>query len=201
MKRVLVVLFAVIGMALLEGCVSKDMVRSSAAAPQSVPGKAMVVFMHPFRMGGAIQSSVYDTTNGNNVFIGIVSSGTKVAYQADPGTHLFMVVGENADFMNASLDAGKTYYVLVSPRMGMWKARFSLLPIHNDASAKYNLKSPEFSQWQRETNFVEKSGSANAWYSAHAADVATKQADYMQRWNTASAEQKAELTLRPEDGI
>lgn len=201
MKRYLVAFIALTFVALLGGCAttSSDMVRA-APSPEPAPGKALVVFLRPSRYGGAIQSSIYDT-NSSSAFIGIVSAGTGVTYQADPGTHLFMVVGENADFMNASLDPGKTYFVLVSPRMGMWKARFSLLPIHNDASAKYSIQSPAFAKWQNATTFVEKTPAADAWYQAHAADIAAKQAAYMQKWNAQSAEQKAELTLHPGDGV
>lgn len=204
MKRLrLLPLAAIACSALLAGCatMSQDMVRSTATSFQADPGKALVIFMRPSRYGGAIQSSVYDTAGGKDTFIGIVSSGTKVAYQADPGTHLFMVQGENADFMNATLDPGKTYYVLVSPRMGVWKARFSLLPIHDDAAAKYNLKSADFQKWKAETQFVDKSPSADSWYQVHSADISAKEAEYMTKWNAASAEQKAELTLHAEDGI
>jgi len=203
MKRLLVLLAGFACSILIAGCVatSKDMVRSTATSHQPEPGKALVVFMRPSRYGGAIQSSVYDTSSASDTFIGIVSSGTKVAYQADPGHHLFMVQGENADFMNADLDAGKTYYVLVSPRMGMWKARFSLLPIHNDTAAKYSLKSPNFQKWQADTQFVDKSATADAWYQAHAADISAKRVEYMTKWSAATEQQKAELTLRADDGI
>ena len=45
-------------------------------------------------------------------FIGILSGKTKVAHLTEPGEKLFMVIGENADFMKATLEAGKTYYAL-----------------------------------------------------------------------------------------
>jgi hypothetical protein len=187
----------------MTGCVTTSdyMSRSTVASVEPAADKALVVFMRPSNYGGAIQASVFDATQPQEEFIGIVSGNTKTAYQATPGKHLFMVIGENADFMNATLDAGKTYYVLVSPRMGVWKARFSLLPIHNDAAAKYNLKSEEFGEWQSGTHFVEKSPAAEQWYRDNASSVSEKRADYMVRWNTASAEQQAELTLLPGDGI
>ncbi|KGI76615.1 hypothetical protein LF63_0114965 [Oleiagrimonas soli] len=186
---------------MLSGCMSSLMTKTPGAAPTPAPGKALVVFMRPSSFGGAIQSSVYDTGKQGDDFIGIVSAKTKLAYQADPGTHLFMVVAENGDFMNATLDAGKTYYVLVAPRMGVFKARFSLLPIHNDPAAKYSLQSERFQSWQHETSFVIKTPAADQWYTAHEADVNAKQAKYMQKWNRASAEQKAELTLHAADGL
>lgn len=194
--------FAVLLLAGLTGCQSSLMVKSSASTAEPVPasGKALVVFMRPSFFGGAIQSSVYDTHDSGDTFIGIVSTKDKIGYQADPGDHLFMVVAENADFMIAHLDAGKTYYVLVSPRMGMWKARFSLLPIHNDASAKYSTQSADFSQWMSKTSWVSVTPQAKQWYADHAADIHAKKMDYMQKWDKASAQQKEELTLKADDG-
>lgn len=202
MNKLILPLAASLLGALLSGCVATSPLMTKATvAPQPSADNALVILMRPSRLGGGIQASVYDEKNGKDEFIGITSAKMKVAYAATPGQHLFMVIGENADFMNADLQAGKTYYVLVSPRMGVWKARFSLLPIHADANAKYSLKSADFAQWQQETNFVETSPAAIAWYQAHAADIATKRAKYMQKWDTASAEQKAELTLHADDGI
>ena len=202
MKQLKLVFVSLIAL-LMVGCVttSDHMVGSQVTEHQPAPGKALVVFMRPSNYGGAIQASVYDASTAKEEFIGIVSGNTKVAHQAEPGKHLFMVIGENADFLNATLDAGKTYYVLVSPRMGVWKARFSLLPIHDDPAAKYSLRSEDFRAWQADTRFVEKSPAAEAWFSANAGSISEKRADYMVRWNGASAEQQAELTLLPTDGI
>lgn len=202
MKRILASL-ALLLLLPLGGCVatSKNMTRSANLQPIPEPGKALVVFMRPSTYGGGIQATVYDASQPAEEFIGIVSGKTKIAHQAEPGKHLFMVIGENADFVNATLDADKTYYVLVSPRMGVWKARFSLLPIHNDTAAKYSLKSADFPKWQAATHFVEKSADAETWYQQNAASVKAKRADYMQKWNQASAEQLQELTVLPSDGI
>ncbi|WP_216844781.1 hypothetical protein [Rhodanobacter sp. L36] len=185
----------------LAGCQSSLMVKSTGAAPTPEPGKAMVVFMRPSMFGGAIQSSVYDTHAKSDNFIGIVSTKTKIAYQAEPGDHLFMVVAENADFMIAHLDAGKTYYALVSPRMGVWKARFSLLPIHHRSDAKYNSLSPEFRDWMGSTDWITITPAAQQWYQTNAADITARKLDYMHKWDNAEARQKAELTLPADDGI
>lgn len=185
----------------LTGCQSSLMTKAGNAEPKPAPGKALVVFMRPSSFGGAIQSSVYDTGDKQDTFIGIVSAKTKIAYQAEPGDHLFMVVAENADFMVAHLDAGKTYYTLVSPRMGMWKARFSLLPIHNQAGAKYSMQSADFREWMAKTDWVTVTPAAEQWYQEHAADIRAKKVDYLHRWDTADAQQRAELTLPADDGI
>lgn len=193
--------FALVLLAGLAGCQSSLMVKSNHGEPKPEPGKALVVFVRPSSFGGAIQSSVYDTHDKGDTFIGIVSSKTKLGYQADPGDHLFMVIAENADFMVAHLDAGKTYYALVSPRMGVWKARFSLLPIHNRADAKYNTQSSDFRQWMEKTAWVDVTPQAEQWYREHAADIRSKKLDYLRRWNTADAQQRAELTMPASDGM
>ena len=187
----------------LMGCQSSLMVKSGVASstmPTPASGKALVVFMRPSMLGGAIQSSVYDTHQGDNDFIGIVSTKNKIAYQANPGEHLFMVIAENADFMIAHLDAGKTYYALISPRPGFWKARFSLLPIHNRADAKYSLKSKDFQKWMLETSWVKVTPAALQWYQQHKASILQKQNEYMLKWNQAPPQQHQQLTLSASDG-
>ncbi len=98
--------------------------------------------MRPSAFGGAVQSSVFDVATAENVLVGIISSMAKVAYKTAPGELIFMVVGESADFMGAEVEAGKKYYALVTPRVGVWKARFSLKPMHKD-----ELQSEEFMDW------------------------------------------------------
>ena len=105
-------------------------------------GQSMIVFMRPSGMGYGIQSSVFEIDNTEPKLAGIVAAKKKVAYRIAPGNHLFMVVGESADFMSAELEANKTYYALVTPRMGMWKARFSLRPVHAD-----ELNTNQFNDW------------------------------------------------------
>ncbi|PZN84509.1 MAG: hypothetical protein DM484_02725 [Candidatus Methylumidiphilus alinenensis] len=59
-----------------------------------------------------------------------------------------MVVGENADFMEAELFANRTYYVNVAPRMGCWKARFSLNPLSGKVSQE------EIDNWYSSTHEI-----------------------------------------------
>lgn len=170
---------------------------------QPVPeeGKALVVFMRASFVGSAISASVYDAPDSDTHFIGVVQNKQKIAYQATPGPHRFMVIAENADFMDANLEAGKTYYVLISPRMGVWKARFSLFPIHQDSADEYNLKSADFREWQAKTYFIVTAPDGQAWYEDNKDSVAEKKADYLKKWNVMLPADKAELTLNAGDGV
>jgi hypothetical protein len=155
------------------------------------PGKAAIVFLRPSTLGFAIASSVYELKPDGDVFVGIVPAKRKTVYFADPGTTRFMVVSEAADFMAADLEAGKTYYALVTPRMGVWKARFSLRPV-----AAKELDGTEFSDWFQECTFIENTPASRTWAKEHWSDIQEKKVEYLKKWDA-----KAEKPhLRATDG-
>ncbi len=160
-------------------------------APQS--GMSKVVFMRPSGMGYAVQSSVFEIKNNAPSMVGIVAAKTKVAYELEPGEHLFMVVGESADFMSATLEADKTYYALVTPRMGWWKARFSLKPVH-----AAELGSDEFKSWLDDCQLVVLSKETEAWEEENRASIQGKYDKYYEAW--LKHEPSDRPALSPEDG-
>jgi len=157
-------------------------------------GKAMIVFMRPSTLGFAIQSSVFRVTEGIPDTVGIVAAKAKVVYHVDPGEHLFMVVGESADFMSAEVEAGKTYYTLVTPRMGAWKARFSLEPI-----ARPDQDRTELDGWLGACDWVEKSPATDIWAAENTVNIRDKQTRYYKKWMEKDEADRPRLT--PEDGI
>jgi hypothetical protein len=187
----------VIMLAVIAGCASSAMrpLEPGRIPSAPAPGGSVIVFMRPSFVGGAIQSSVFDIRPDGDKFVGIVSSKTKVAYPTEPGQHLFMVIGENADFMRANLAPGKMYYALVTPRMGWWKARFSLRPVHRD-----EIGSEDFNGWDEATQFVENTEASRQWAQENWASIQDKKADYMRKWDQKSEADKSELTLQAHDG-
>lgn len=195
-------IFTLLGTLLLAGCASNPMDPvADQTIPAAAPDKAQVVFMRDAYTGKAIVSSLYDVTDGKTHFIGVMANGTKIAYPTTPGKHTFMVVSEAADFMEADLVAGKTYYALVTPRMGLWKARFSLWPISNDPEAAHSLKSKNFKGWVEDTDLVTNSPKSLAWYERVKASIEKKRAEYWPVWQEKSADAVAERTLKPSDGL
>ena len=170
-------------------------------APQLEAGKAMLVIMRPSHAGGAIAASVYDITGEQTTLIGVLGPKDKIAYQVAPGAHRFMVVAENADFMEATLDAGKTDYAVLRARPGLWKARFSLLPIHATSADQYNLQDPEFQKWNSAGEWVERTERADAWFAENHASVEEKRRDYLVKWDRMAPNDKAELVLNAADGV
>ncbi len=155
--------------------------------------EAVVVFMRPSGFGFAIDSSVFDITTEKNEIIGIVPAKKKLAYRVKSGKHMFMVIGESADFLQADLIAGKTYYSRVITRPGAWKARFSLAPVKRDKDQE-NLN-----KWLNDCTWVEMNESAFKWAEQNAASIQDKRITYIEKWNNNTDEDKA--TLLPEDGF
>lgn len=187
--------------ALITGCASNPMTVSDTqqlAPPKE--GQAQVIFMRSSFVGSAINASLYDVTGDEVRFIGIMANGTKVAYDTQPGERVFMVVSEAADFMEADLAPGKNYFSIVTPRMGAWKARFSMWPIKADSAAKYNTTMSEFDKWKESTTLVNNSDKARLWFLNNADSVDKKYEDYWSVWQEKSEDDIAKRTLTPGDG-
>ena len=181
----------------LSGCAGtvKNMQAVSPDRVTTAPetGKSMIVFLRPSTLGFAIQSSVFRINEDGPVLAGIVAAKMKVAYQLEPGKHLFMVVGESADFMYAELDANKTYYAIVTPRMGAWKARFSLKPVH-----AAELGTSQFQGWVEECEWVVKTNDSDIWAHENMASIKNKQKKYYANWM--EKEESERPKLLPQDG-
>lgn len=182
---------------LLSGCAGtvKNMREVPAGSAEVVPekGKAVIVFMRPSGMGFAISSSVFEVKDDNMTLAGIVAAKTRVAYRLAPGKHLFMVIGESADYMSADLLPNKTYYAYVTPRMGMWKARFSLVPKH-----KQELNTPEFTGALDDCKWVEKIPESDNWMLDNIESIKSKHAKYYPEWMALPENER--VRLLPEDG-
>ena len=185
---------------LLSGCQSTLMEPAAEQAQTNAQaGQSQVVFIRSAFIGKAIQASVYDITSGTPEFIGIVSNDTKVSYMTSPGEHMFMVVGESADFLKANVLEGKTYYSVVSPRIGFWKARFSMHPVRNDESAKFKYHSKDFKEMLSDSLFVEGGAKAKQWAINNANSISSKMNKYLPEWKLKAVEKQQAATIEVMD--
>jgi hypothetical protein len=196
-NRVFVFLILFVVVLFLSGCAGK--VKNMGVVPPGeiitspAAGKSMIVFMRPSTLGFGIQSSVFEVKNEDVRLAGIVAAKKKVAYELDPGEHLFMVIGESADFMYADLEPEKTYYALVTPRMGVWKARFSLKPVHAE-----ELSSPQFEEWLQNCEWVKIIPESETWATSNMESIQSKRKEYYEKWMNKSENDRPKLL--PQDG-
>ena len=179
----------------LAACGGAGQMIPASEPPAMRPGEALVVFMRPSTFGGVVASSLFDVTTSETKFIGIVNMNNKLAYAVPPGEHTFMVVGESADFMRATVLAGRTYYALVTPRIGVWKARFSFRPVRDT-----ELGGSEFASWDAATQFVTNSPASLDWAQRNAAGINSKRGEYWGEWMSKPLHQQQSQTLQAEDG-
>lgn len=191
-------LWFIVFVCFLSGCAGKvrnmQVVSPERAAITPEEGKAVVVFMRPSKSSHMLQSSIFEVKDNDLSIVGIVAARAKVAYSLSPGKHLFMVVGEDADFMSADLLPNKTYYALVTPSAGTGRPHFSLEPVHKD-----RLNSSEFSKWLDACRLVEKTPGSDSWATGNMPSVKLKQAEYYQKWMSKSEAERP--ILLPGDGM
>lgn len=160
---------------------------STAASPEA----SRVVFMRVSKQSSGANASLFDVTEpGAPKFIGNVNAAAKISYPLNPGIYTFMVIGETAEFMQATIVGGKTYYALVIPRAGA--KRFAIEPVRSN-----EIGGKEFLTWDRGTKLMTDTGTAQGF---DAAEVAEKRNRYWQDWGKKAPGERAELTINAEDG-
>lgn len=166
-----------------------------STAPAAIAGPDVkIVFVRPsYFVGDPIPASVFDVTDsGPAKFVGTLTRKTRVEYSVKPGLHTFMIVSEAADFMQAQIVSGKTYYALITPRPGAWKARFSLVPVRQNEQ--------RVQKWEEEIPLVTPNSRSLAWAKQNASSVEKKRDRYWPEWKTKPEEQRLSQTLNEEDG-
>ena len=161
---------------------------AGTAVKAPAPGKAMVVFMRSSFLGQAIGSSVFEIRNDNPELVGLVANKTMVAHEVDAGRRLFMTVSESADYMSADLAPGRTYYAFVTPRMGAFRARFSLAPVKKGGELSKDAES-----CIKECRLVAKTPESESWARENMANVLSKHAENYPRWNQKAENEKPHL--------
>ncbi|MFI5317620.1 MAG: hypothetical protein ACHQ6T_18100 [Myxococcota bacterium] len=195
-------LLATLALLALGGCVtagsniSELMVKMGTDARTPVPlyGQAVVEFLRPNEDNSWTQSTVYDIQADGDHFVGVLSGSTRVAYMTHAGPHTFMVVGESADFLYAELLEGKTYYVLVDPRVGWFKSRFSLLPVRHN-----QIGTPEFTQWES-VEMLAQGPDCVRWVRENVDSIVQKRNHWKPEWDQQTDFEKKHYGVHPEDG-
>ena len=77
----------------LAGCASRGMMVNDANPATSKPDQAVVTLVFPRAISDYFSVSVYDVTQPQTKFIGILETGSKIAYPVPPGKHTLISAG------------------------------------------------------------------------------------------------------------
>jgi hypothetical protein len=165
------------------------------------PDQSQIIFVRP--VGGLANTSIYDVTNGEPQFIGIIHRWHKLAHIVEPGNYTFMVSTDVPEFIVVNMAAGKTYYAMVFLKFGPWygKDYIGVIPIRKSADKGYQIDSKKFQKWLAKAKFVENNEAAIEWATANHAQIVETQTKNWEKWEAKSDEEIAEQTLEESDGI
>jgi hypothetical protein len=161
-----------------------------AAATMAADASSKIVFMRVSKQSSSTNALLFDVSEpGAPKYIGTINSASKLSHSLSPGLYTFMAVGDTAEFMQATVVGGKTYYALVIPRANA--TRFALEPVR-----QHEIGGKEFTSWDRSTRMASNTSQQNY----NASDAAEKRQRYWPEWSKKPESQRAELTLNAEDG-
>ncbi|OZI37370.1 hypothetical protein CAL29_02835 [Bordetella genomosp. 10] len=184
----------------LTGC-GAPMVRSKAPAPPSIEQSQVIFLRNNSFFGGGVNGTVYDATDPQSKLIGTLAKGTNLAYTTTPGHHLFMIVSEAADFLEADLAAGKVYYAQGIVRMGALYGRFSLWPAYSNTYTRRTLSDKDLSDLLKNNAWMELTPASAQWFEQNRESIEDKRQRYWAVWQSKRPEDIDQRTLHPNDGV
>jgi hypothetical protein len=161
---------------MLGGCAAKP--------PALQADEALIVFIRPGMVrqtgsaalgagsyqpayGPAFTVTLHDVTSNEPTLVAILSVGEKFGYPVKAGPHRFMLMARNQnDFLDAKVDAGKSYYVIVEQGAVRSVERHSLRPIRRE-----ELEGRELKELDASAGFVASSAGWKKWEAANAAVI------------------------------
>src|SRR5204862_4421312 len=103
------------------------------------------------------------------------------------------------DFMlGNSLQGGKIYYSIVRPNWGT--GGMIPTPVRSEGSSEYSMKSSEFSGWVSGTKLIVPNADAKEWFSKEKPRYQEIYSKYWATFQQKTPDEKAERTLRAQDG-
>ena len=194
-----VMLFAV-----LAGCASKPLPQVplfTAVEPfvSPTPDMAQIVFLSPADAPTLAETNaLYELAGGRRVLVAALAAHTGSFDQIKPGHHVFMTYGRSGHLLEANVEGGARYYVLLRSD---GKSELTPLPMRMTEDAQISNRSAESGQWIVSSQMVEKTSAADMWFAAKSARVDAAQTAALSAWQGKTTQERAALTLQRDDAV
>jgi hypothetical protein len=190
----------------LGGCASEPVKpmfteTASQSLPPPPPDKAQIVFVEPINsIQGLFPVGLYEVDDGSRTLLAITGAHSKAVVLLPPGHHRLMAnhSGMIAHYLDAHVEAGKRYYVLLRFIYGHG---FQLRPLRPSPGSDYSILSKDFPSWISSTRFVETTPEGVGHFEKIKDAVSKSQADGWKAWLEKTDQERAELTLNPQDAV
>jgi hypothetical protein len=156
-------------------------------------GLATIVFLRPSGIGFGVNFTILDQEGR---WLGEAVAKSHFAVALPPGKYFIVGWSENSAPLDATLEAGRVYYVEVVPQMGVLTARVSL-----EALSPRSEDWGELGRFLRETNRLVPLPAGTADFSARKDEARERVKSARENWADFSAEERERATLHAEDGV
>src|SRR3954470_17955496 len=124
---------------------------SADAASQVIPAppadKAQIVFLEPVnKIQGFFPVAIFELDGDARTLLAVTGSMTRTVLNFEPGPHRLMSTNllTKVHFLDATVEAGKRYYVLVR---FLYNEGFQLRPIRTTAVSDFNMVGADWKEW------------------------------------------------------
>lgn len=199
-KSVRIFTLLLLSVSLLNGCIIGAATTKKIRPPGEVPeGMARIIFLSP----KALYGEIVDVTHGKPILLGVPNKKDVLPLDFPPGQYIFMIAGENGDFMPATLEPNRVYYSLVQRRYGIVEGRYGLWPIRTGNQGDYQLESKKVQKWLKKPRYVKPNPEYMEYWGR---EKYLKKYEYLvdaywEKWDEKTPEEKLRRTLLPDDGI
>lgn len=170
---------------------------SSFVSP--TPDLAQIVFLAPAdRPVLDAANALFELDGDRRVLLAVLAAHCGSFQSVKPGHHVFMAWGRVGHLLEANVEGGARYYVLMRAD---GPDGLQPLPVRMTDDAEISNRSPESARWIADTQMVDKTAAADAWFARKDARVATAQAAALAAWQRKSPDDRAALTLQKEDAV
>jgi hypothetical protein len=165
------------------------------------PDKAQIVFLEPINsIQGLFPVGLFEVDGDQRTLLATTGAHSKVAVLLTPGRHLLMAnqSGMVAHFLEANVEAGQRYYVLLR---FIYANGFQLRPLRASSASTYTVVGKDFPGWVADTRFVDKTPESDAFFEKYKDNLTKSQAAGWKNWLAKTPQERAELTLNPQDAV
>ncbi len=178
-----------------------DAVKPPLDAPPA--DMAQVVFIDPTNaIANAFPPALYDTSATPRNYLVTMAAHANAVQLLTPGHHLLMVRQMAVtQFLDANVEAGHRYYVLVRFIYGHG---FQLRPLRSTGMGgadEFSVANPKFGEWLSDAKWITRTPAMDAWNEQTAPKADEVQAKGLVEWNAKTPEQRAELSLTRADAF
>jgi hypothetical protein len=164
--------------------------------------KAQIVFLEPVnKVQGYFPVGIYELKGDQRTLLAVTGAQTRSVLLVEPGQHRFMSTNvlTKVHFLDATVEAGKRYYVLVR---FIYNEGFQLRPIRPEGNSDFSMKGADWPLWNTETprNVVKAPlGDEQFGKEKVVKRIDKAYAKAVEAWGKKTEAERAELTLTAAD--